>query len=116
MTESFDALPSKLADMTPGQRLYFFEVLAHNLTVTARTVWADDDLTSREQVCSLKTLNECLHRAIARISVERLKTREWSDESFCGLLSETDNELHPTLRGSVLWAAWHSYSTAIKAA
>lgn len=116
MDESFDTLPSRLALMSADRRLRFFELLAHNLTVAARGAWASDSMTAQEQVASLKTFNECLHRVTARMSVERLGTHEWTHESFCGLLFETDNALHPELQGSVKWAARLSYELATSSA
>lgn len=103
-------LAGRLGRSASSERLHLFEVFAHNLTVAARGAWSDTTLSSDEQVQALKKINECLHRATARIWVERLHTHEWSDEDFVGMVEETDRSLHPNLRGSVRWA----FETALR--
>lgn len=103
---------ARLGLLDPEQRLHFFEVLAHNLTVATRGVWSDAELSCEEQVDSMKKLNECLHRVTARVRVQRLNTHVWTDEDFLGLLSATDESLHPRLRGCVAWAVERSYTSA----
>ncbi len=109
---SFDDLATKLTLLNNDQRQSFFELLAHNLTIAARAAWTDDDLSQADQVEALKNINECLHRVVSRIRVQRLKTHEWSDESFCSLLREIDSHLHKNLRGSIAFAAQGSYELA----
>jgi hypothetical protein len=104
-------LVAKLGRMSLNERLHLFEVFAHNLTVAARAAWSDSALSPEEQVQALKSINECLHRATARIWVERLHTHEWKDADFVGMLAETDKALHPNLRGSVKRALEFSFSS-----
>lgn len=94
--------------------MHFFELLAHNLTVAARVVWVDEQLTPTEQVQSLKAINECLHRATSRIWVERLRTHDWSDEDFIPMLRGHDASLHPNVQGVVCRAFVLSRDTASK--
>jgi len=101
---------NKLAALSPEQRLHFFEVLAHNLTIAARAVWSEPSLSPDEKVESMKQINECLHRATARVWVQRLNTHTWSDEHFLGLLQTTEDSLHPNVRGNVLAALLSSYA------
>ena len=112
MNAKWSARISELGRLSPDQRLHFFEVLAHNLTVAARGAWSDAELTPSQQVEALKELNECLHRATARIWVQRLNTHEWTDEDFVSLLSGADERLHPRLRGSISEAFERSYAAA----
>jgi len=99
--DDFDHCVSILARLEADKRLRLFEVLAHNLTVAARMIGADGGMTPTEQVQSLNAVNECLHRATARIWVQRLQTHEWSDEDFLSLLRHTDESLHPNVQGAV---------------
>jgi hypothetical protein len=94
----------ELKVLTPEQKLHFFELLAHDLTVTIRSAWSEPTLGAEEKVEAMKLINECLHRVTARIWVERLKTHEWTDEDLVGLVIQTDAALHPKLRGGIAWA------------
>jgi hypothetical protein len=98
----------ELKALTSEQRLHFFERLAHDLTITMRAAWSEPTLGVEDKVEAMKAINECLHRVTARISVERLKIHEWSDEDFVGLLMQTDAALHTKLRGGVGWAFRHA--------
>jgi hypothetical protein len=111
MNEQWSTRLSNLRRLSAEQRLHFFELLAHNLTVAARGAWSEAGLTAQEQVESLKQINECLHRVTARIRVERLNTHEWKDEDFVSLLLEMDEQLHLRLRGSIAHAFERSYAT-----
>jgi hypothetical protein len=104
MGEHWNTNLAALGQLQSEQRLLFFELLAHNLTVAARGGWSEPGLTVREQVEALKQFNECLHRVTARIRVQRLNSHEWKDEDFVLLLAGTDGQLHPRLKGSVLRA------------
>ena len=53
----------RMAVLTEEQRLHFYEVLAHNLTVAIRGVWSDTSLGDVEKVERMKWINEILHRA-----------------------------------------------------
>ena len=98
--------------LASDQRLYAFEKFAHNLTIAARGAWSESNLSAEDKVEALKSINECLHRAIARVSTERLRTHDWKDEAFVGMVADVDTSLHPSLRGSLKWAL----ETAIHAA
>lgn len=111
MNEQWSTRLSNLRRLSAEQRLHFFELLAHNLTVVARGAWSEPGLTAQEQVESLKRFNECLHRVTARIWVQRLNTHEWKDEDFVSLLLETDEQLHLRFRGSIAHAFERSYAT-----
>jgi hypothetical protein len=112
MDEQWNTRLAGLGQLQPEQRLLFFELLAHNLTVAARGGWSEPGLTVEEQVEALKQFNECLHRVTARIRVQRLNTHEWKDEDFVLLLAGTDRLLHPRLKGSVLHAFECSFVVA----
>ena len=112
MNDEWTKRLANLTRLSAMQRLSFFELLAHNLTVGARGGWSEPGLSAEERVESLKQFNECLHRSTARIWVQRLSTHEWKDEDFVSLLADTDSKLHPRLRGSVAQAFDISYASA----
>jgi hypothetical protein len=73
----------RIGALTDEQRLHYYEVLGHQLTVAARMVWSDDKLTDAQKVSRLKWLNEILHRVTAKVYTLRLQTHEWTEtDSF----------------------------------
>jgi hypothetical protein len=68
-----------LEGLTPEQKLHFYEVLAHNLTVIIRDVCIDSDISDAEKVEQIKWINEVAHRVTAKIYVLRLNTHKWTE-------------------------------------
>jgi hypothetical protein len=99
---------ARVGAMTDEQRLHFYEVLAHQLTVAARAVWSDEALTDAEKVSRLKWLNEMLHGVTAKVYTLRLRTHEWAEaDSFDAFRHCVRQE--PGLAGVVGWAVRASY-------
>jgi hypothetical protein len=98
----------RMAVLTEEQRLHFYEVLAHNLTVAIRGVWSDGSLADAEKVERIKWINEILHQATAKVWVLRLRTHEWTEEDF-GSLVRDYAESHPGIKAEVLAAVNRSY-------
>jgi hypothetical protein len=98
------------AALTAEQRLHFYEVLAHNLTVAIRGVWSDASIDDAEKVERMKWVNEVLHRATAKVWVLRLKTHEWTEEDF-GSLVEGYIDQHPGIRHEIHATLNRSYRT-----
>ena len=99
-----------MARLDEGQRLHFYEVLAHNLTVAIRGVWSDPSISDTEKVERMKWVNEILHRATAKVWVLRLKTHEWTEEDF-GSLVQGYIDQHPGIKKEVIAAVNRSYQT-----
>ncbi len=72
----------RVAGLTGEQRLHFYEVLAHNLTVAIRGIWSDESISDTEKVERMKWVNEILHGATAKVWVLRIKLHEWTEEDF----------------------------------
>jgi hypothetical protein len=94
--------------LTEEQRLHFYEVLAHNLTVAIRGVWSDASISDAEKIELIKWINEILHRATAKVYVLRLKTHEWTEEDF-GSLIRGFVDGHECIKEEVLAALNRSY-------
>ncbi len=97
-----------MAMLSDEQRLHFYEVLAHNLTVSIRGIWSDEQLDDAEKVDRMKWLNEILHSVTAKVYVLRLKTHEWTEEDFERLILESVGA-HPGIAHEVGWAVRFSY-------
>jgi hypothetical protein len=98
----------RMAVLTEEQRLHFYEVLAHNLTVAIRGVWSDASIDNVEKVERMKWINEILHRATAKVWVLRLKTHEWTEADF-GSLIRGYGEQHEGIKEELLRAINRTY-------
>jgi hypothetical protein len=96
--------------LTPDQRLHFYEVLAHNITVAIRGIWSDPGISDAEKVERMKWVNEVMHRVTAKVYVLRLKTHEWTESDFEDLLLGYIQS-HPNIASEIRWAVKHSYKT-----
>jgi hypothetical protein len=94
--------------LTAEQRLHFYEVLAHNLTVAVRGIWSDASLADGEKVERMRWVNEILHRVTAKVYVLRLKTHEWTEADFEDLLLDYCRS-HPGIAPEVGRAVRRSY-------
>lgn len=104
---SFD-YPSEISSLTAEQRLHFYELFAHNLTVSIRGVWLNDEISDSEKVDRIKLVNEILHRITSKIWVLRLNTHEWTEEDtwqmINGYISDNENirdEVYYAINGSL---------------
>jgi hypothetical protein len=76
----------QMAKLSDEQRLHFYEVLAHNLTVAVRGIWSDESIDNAEKIDRIKWVNEILHRVTAKVWVLRRKTHEWTEADFGDLI------------------------------
>lgn len=102
----------RTAGLSDGQRLHFYEVLAHNLTVEVRGIWSDEALSDAEKVDRMRWVNEVLHRVTARVWGLRLGNDQWSEETFGRFLASFVDE-HPGIRGALSRAVESSYRAAV---
>ncbi len=97
-----------MSRLTADQRLHFYEVLAHNLTVAVRGIWSDSGIGDPEKIERMKWINEVLHRVTAKVYVLRLKTHEWTETDFEDMLLGYVQS-HPGIASGIGWAVRHSY-------
>src|SRR5690242_15321737 len=71
--------PEAINALSPEQKLHFYELLAHNLTVTNRAIFNAQDLPDAEKLNRLKLINEIQHRVTSKIYVTRLNLHEWTE-------------------------------------
>ena len=50
--------PTLIGALSEEERIRFYEILAHNLTVSVRAIWSDEQLTDGERVERMKWINE----------------------------------------------------------
>jgi hypothetical protein len=98
----------QMAKLSEEQRLSFYEVFAHNLTIAIRSIWSDESIDDSEKVDRIKWVNEILHRATAKVWVLRLKSHEWSEVDFEDLIRGYASD-NPGIVGEVRKAVNRSY-------
>jgi hypothetical protein len=101
-----------MASLSHEQRLSFYEVLAHNLTIVIRVVWADATISDAEKVARIKRINEGLHRVTAKVRVLRLKTHEWPDNDLGEWINSLTGDAEG-IRSDIVWALNSSFQVAV---
>ena len=97
-----------VASFDKNRRRRFYETLAHNLTVCARAIWSDEQLSDAEKVDQMKWLNEIQHRAIGKLRA----VKPWPDAEFFEGVLRARTKQCPALRSHVGWAVKQSYEYA----
>jgi hypothetical protein len=101
--------PEKIEALSPKQRLYFYELFAHFLTVYMRGVLFTEGIVDSERVERAKWLNEIAHRITYKIFVMNKKPdAEWTDAEIQEMI-EMNIEKHPAIRTDVNAAIETSY-------
>ena len=95
------------------EKLYFYETLAHYLTISIREMWSNSSSSESVIIEQVKNINEILHRVTSKIKVERLNLHEWSEKDFIKIINHYV-EICPTIGGAVAYAIEYSYETTRK--
>jgi hypothetical protein len=101
-----------ISNLSNEEKISFYEFLAHNLTVSCRSIWSNEALSKNEIIESMKWLNEILHRITAKLRVERLESHEWKEEDIIKMMSEYVKQCSH-LDSEIAWAIKSSYETLI---
>lgn len=107
--KNYAALVSAFSE---NEKVYFYERLAHNLTISCRGIWSNNELSDIEKVEQMKWLNEIQHRIISKISVTRLDLHEWKESDIIGMIAGYIQQA-PEIGGEVGWAISASYKTTL---
>lgn len=103
-------LSERLAELSQGQLLSFYERLAHNLTITIRGIWSDPQLGEAEKLEQMKWVNEIVHRTTGRLLAFRHGGHDGLSTGF-GETIEACLSQAEGIAASVLWAVERSYRT-----
>jgi len=100
--------PNLIGGLSDEERIEFYELLAHNLTISVRGIWSDEHLTDGEKLECLKWLNEIMHRVVRKAALLRLKENDISEsDSWEGIKHWV--ALSPEVSRHVEWALKTSY-------
>jgi hypothetical protein len=87
------------------RRLYFYELLALDLTVAIRTVWSDEHLPDAEKVEVMKWMNEAIHHVLERIPSHRNQSYVASEDDLAHML-QNYAALSPHVHWLIAQAVW----------
>jgi hypothetical protein len=106
--------PEKIEALTPRQRLYFYQLFAHFLTVSMRGVLFTEGFVDAERVERAKWLNEIAHRITYKIFVMSKKPEaKWTDAEIREMI-EMNIEKYPAIETDVTSAIELSYGYTIE--
>ena len=99
----------KVEKLEPKQRLYFYELFAHFLTVSIRGVLFTEGIADLERIERAKWLNEISHRITYKIFVMHKKPdAKWTDTEIQEMI-QMNVEKYPSIETDVNTAIEMSY-------
>lgn len=107
----FTNLPRHLANLNDEQRLAFYELLAHNFTISIRGVCADTDASYENRLGRIKWINEMLHRITIKVHKLRTGTNDVTEEDSVADLRHWVSQ-EPSVAVDVDWAIRSSVDCA----
>jgi hypothetical protein len=103
----------KIGVFNPQQRIYFYQLLAHFLTVAMRGILFFEGIPDEERVERAKWLNEIAHRITLKVFLQvRNPERKWTDEEIWEMITK-NIEKHPATEADVNLAIEMSYKYVI---
>jgi hypothetical protein len=104
----------KLEAFDSRQRVYFYELFAHFLTVSLRGVLFTEGIDDPERVERAKWLNEISHRITYKIFVmDKKPDARWTDAEILEMI-EINIEKHPPIEQDVISAIEMSYGYVLE--
>jgi hypothetical protein len=94
--------------LNPQQRLYFYELFAHFLTVSMRGILFFEGIPDDERVERAKWLNEIAHRVTYKIFVMEKNQFVWSEAEIWEMIQKNVDK-HPETESDVNAAIELSY-------
>ena len=99
-----------IGELEAEQKIRFYENLAFNLTLSARGVWSDENLSDAQKVEAMKWLNEILQRIITKTSGLRVDRNESSENDTWEIIKHWAS-MSSVAENYVEWAVSFSYKT-----
>ena len=100
--------PQLIGELSTENKIMFYELLAHRLTIAVRDFWSDESTSDKTKISQMKWLNEILHRVTSKIRVVRLQLHEWSEEDFNQMIIHYVKQ-EPSISSMVAWAIESAY-------
>ena len=117
MAEKFDYI-TNINALTLEQKQKFYVLFAHDLTVSVRGIWSDENLTDIQKIEGMKWINEIMHRLIFRIEelhkISKLEDDSWTEEDFYKTIYHWISQNYEVVAGHVGWGIKSSYERYLK--
>ncbi len=106
--------PEKIEALSPQQRLYFYELFAHFLTVSMRGILFTENIVDIERVERAKWLNEIAHRITYKLFfMDRYPNAKWTETEIQEMI-EMNIKKHPLTEADVNLAIELSYNYIVE--
>jgi len=99
--------------LPPDRLLLFYELLAHNLTVSVRAVWSDEALSDPQKIEKMKWLNEIMHQVTSKISALRRNENAFSEADTWDMFRHYGSQC-PDIKPDIAFATIASYQAATR--
>lgn len=114
MSEKFEYVKN-ISELTLEQKRKFYVLLAHNLTVSVRAIWSDENFSDTEKIEGMKWINEIIHRLVFRIEklhkITKLEDDSWTEEDFFQSINHWISQNYKIVAGHINWAIKSSYKS-----
>ena len=92
-------------------------MFAHNITISIRGFWSNDETSDCVKVEQMKWTNEIQHRVTSKIRHVRLELngwggKVWTEDSFSKMVMSYVRKC-PTIAGDIAWCINSSYESVI---
>ena len=98
----------QVGSLSQQSLICFYEVLAHNLTVSIRAIWSDEGLNDSQKVERMKWINEVMHRVVLKSAALRMGRNECSEADTWGMMQHYIS-LCPDISADIAIATISSY-------
>jgi hypothetical protein len=103
----------EIGPLAAERRLHFYELLAHNLTISIRGIWSEPDMADSEKLDRIYWLNETLHRITAKVYTLRLNLHEWTEEDIWAMI-ESHIAHNRNIEKDIMAGIKYSYNCAAR--
>jgi hypothetical protein len=98
----------QVGNLPPESLIRFYEILAHNLTVSIRAIWSDETLNDAQRVERMKWLNEIMHRVVLKSAALRRGRNECTEADTWKMMQHYIS-LCPEIGADVAFSTLSSY-------
>ena len=117
MSEKFDYVKN-IGALTLEQKRKFYVLLGHNLTVSVRAIWSDENLADAQKIEGMKWINEIMHRLIFRVEklhrIDDLEDDDWIEKDFWETIHHWVSQSYEVVAGHVGWTIKSSFERCLK--
>ena len=86
----------------------FYEILAHNLTVSIRAIWSNEELDDNQRVQQIKWVNAIMHRVLLKSAALRMNRNECPESDTWQMIQDYVAQC-PELAPHIAFATISSY-------